>query len=286
MNTEPGSVADSMRWGEDCLKKSGNPMAQRDAQLLLEHVLNTNISSMLLSQTLPSQIHQQSFRRLIERRLTGEPVAYIVGEQAFWSLDFHVDRNTLIPRPDTETLVEIGLERLEAIKTPLIADLGTGSGCILLSLLDELAGAGGIGIDQSNLALDVAKRNAARHGLSDRVDFVISDWFESVSDDRVFDLIVSNPPYIESGQIDGLMKDVKQFEPNCALDGGADGLDCYRAIAVQSRDRLTEEGVLAVEVGKGQALDVGMLFEQAGYRDVSMHKDLTGVQRVVVAKKQ
>lgn len=260
-------------------------MARRDAELLLCHVLQVDPARLPLIDVQPSESELLQFDQYIDDRLTGKPVAYIIGEQDFWSLTFEVNSHTLIPRPDTETLVSSGLECLPPVKTPRILDLGTGSGCILLSLLHELPGATGIGVDVSEEALGVARKNANRHELEGRAQFVRSDWFETVPGGEHFDLIVSNPPYIENDTINTLMRDVRDFEPTSALMGGPDGLDCYRAIASDSPQWLTSGGVLAVEVGIGQADDVSALFVAAGLELTGVRHDLAGVERVVIGKK-
>ncbi len=262
-----------------------NTLARRDADLMLAHVLSIEpISLPLFSDTVSAE-QLTTFREMIERRLTGEPVAYIVGEQGFWSLDFYVNEHTLIPRPDTELLVEIGLQYLREIATPSIADLGSGSGCILLSILLELRGATGLGVDLSAEALKVAQRNANRHGLEARARFIQSDWFAGFEESEAFDLIVSNPPYIPVGDIGGLMKDVRNFEPVSALDGGADGLDCYRHISRHASSYLAENGHLAFEVGAGQSADVCAIMEAESYADARVFLDLAGISRAVIGKK-
>jgi len=267
------------------LSAKGNILARRDADLMLAHILSIEPMGLPLFNDAVSTEQQTAFWGMVERRLTGEPVAYIVGEQGFWSLDFYVNEHTLIPRPDTELLVEIGLQYLREVATPFIADIGSGSGCILLSLLSELGGAWGLGVDLSAEALKVAQRNANRHELEARARFIHSDWFEGFEEGEAFDLIVSNPPYIPAGDIAGLMKDVKDFEPASALDGGTDGLDCYRQISRQAPGYLTESGHLAFEVGAGQSVDVRAIMVAVGYADIRVYPDLAGISRVVIGKK-
>ena len=240
------------------------------------------------------------FAAFVARRQTGEPVAYIVGTQQFWGLEFHVTPATLIPRPDSETLVEAALAHLPNDRTLHIADLGTGTGCILLSVLHERPRASGIGVDVSQQALAVAAANAARLGLAGRARFLHSDWYAALpvretnraaddekrpEDAEGFDAILSNPPYIPTNDIAALMPDVRDYEPRPALDGGADGLDAYRIIAEGAAARLRAGGLLAVEVGIGQAADVAALFKAAGLCHGSVRRDLAGMERVVLAKK-
>lgn len=279
------SVLDIVRRAEKRLAQSGNAMARRDAELLLCHILQVDPARLPLIEAQPLESELLKFDRYLDDRLTGKPVAYIIGEQDFWSLTFEVNNHTLVPRPDTETLVSAGLECLAAVEAPRILDLGTGSGCILLSLLHELPNAMGIGVDVAGEALGVARKNALRHELEGRAQFVQSDWFEALPDGRQFDLIVSNPPYIENDTINSLMRDVRDFEPKSALMGGPDGLDCYRIIASDSPKWLATGGSLAVEVGMGQADDVSALFIAAELELAGVWHDLAGVERVVIGKK-
>lgn len=279
------TVAELIQDAAAQLAAKGNTLARRDADLMLAHVLSIEPMSLPLFNDTVSVGQQAIFRGMVERRLKGEPVAYIVGEQGFWSLDFYVNEHTLIPRPDTELLVEVGLQYLSEVATPSIVDLGSGSGCILLSLLSERDDASGLGVDLSAEALKVAARNANRHCLEARVRFMQGDWFGGLPEGQVFDLIVSNPPYIPAGDIVGLMKDVKDFEPTSALDGGADGLDYYRLISRQAPGHLAESGHLAFEVGAGQSVDVCAIMKAVGYADISVYPDLAGISRVVIGKK-
>lgn len=280
------SLMDLLRGASEKLAAVGNACARRDAELLLAHIAGVEPSRLPLVSSPISEPQQRQFQAFLERRLAGEPVAHIVGEQAFWSLEFHVTPATLVPRPDTETLVEMGLAAAENIEAPRILDIGTGSGCILLSLLHELPDASGVGLDISADALAVAERNAARHGLGGRVDLLESDLLAALPDASWFDLIVSNPPYIPSDDIADLMADVRDHEPLNALDGGADGLDFYRKIAEQAPLYLKAGGMLAVEVGIHQAADVAALWLDQGLASIDIRRDLGGIERVVSGKKQ
>ncbi len=285
MTSAKSSALDIVRRGEQRLAQAGNGTARRDAEILLCHILQIEPARLPLVDTQLSDGELRQFDRYLADRLTGRPVAYITGEQDFWSLTFQVNNHTLVPRPDTETLVSAGLEYLHGVEAPEILDLGTGSGCIMLSLLHELPNAKGIGVDVSEEALIVARKNAHRHELEGRAQFMQSDWFKAVPDGSHFDLIVSNPPYIENDTIDALMRDVRDFEPKSALMGGPDGLDCYRIIASDSPKWLAAGGILAVEVGMGQADDVSALFAAAGLELAGVRRDLAGVDRVVIGKK-
>lgn len=279
------SIPALLRQGAQLLAESGNPNAERDAGILLGSVLGDEPAGLPLFERELSQHDVSSYERLLVRRRKGEPVAYLVGEQGFWSLDFVVDRHTLIPRPDTETLVEVALELIETVDRPRILDLGTGSGCVLLSILAERGDAIGVGVDVSSGALDVAAVNAVRNGLLNRARFLLGDWYKALEPGAQFDLIVSNPPYIPSADIAGLMQDVRDHEPWQALDGGEDGLECYRTIFHRAGAHLKPGGVIAVEVGMNQAADVTALLTASGVGFEGVRRDLTGIERVVSGKK-
>lgn len=267
------------------LAATGNSLARRDVDLMLAHVLSIEPAAIPLFAAGVSADQLTVFQKMVDRRLTGEPVAYIIGEQGFWSLDFYVNQHTLIPRPDTELLVDVGLKSIANLSQATVADLGCGSGCILLSILFDHDGASGVGADFSPMALDVARRNANRHGLAARAQFIESDWFSGFEGDVRFDLIVSNPPYILTGDIADLMEDVRDFEPTSALDGGPDGLECYRRVSQCAVDHLAENGQLAFEVGIGQCSDVCLIMDAVGYCDIEVFRDLADIDRVVIGKK-
>lgn len=230
------------------------------------------------SRDAPNEITLELLDIYVAQRLRRRPVSQILGRRAFWRHEFEVTGAVLDPRPETETLVEWALT--EAFSR--ILDLGTGTGCILLSLLADRPGAEGLGTDLSEAALAVAQRNAARLGLADRAAFARSDWFSGVS--GRFDLIVSNPPYIAAAEIPGLAPEVRLWEPVQALTDGADGLSAYCAIAAGARARLAPGGRLMVEIGAGQGEAVSALFRGAGLDDVAVRPDLDGRDRVVSAR--
>ncbi len=260
--------------------------ARLDAELLMSATLNCTRVELPLKQTELTVAEATQFTGYIERRQKDEPVAYILGTQEFWSLEFKVTPDTLIPRPDTETLVEAALGFLKDEEIGHILDLGTGSGCVLLSLLSELKNYKGVGVDQSSSALLIAEENAENLGLSDRVNFVKSDWFLAVEKPaKGFNAIVSNPPYIPSEDIQGLMQDVRDYEPISALDGGGDGLTPYRHIAQKAHDYLSSGGVLAFEHGIHQSNDISDILKENNYKDIKVFKDLAGIKRVIIGKK-
>lgn len=265
-------------------KATGIESAELDAQLLVGAALDLDLTMLVAHAT--RTLSPNDVRRIdamAERRLAGEPVARIIGEKEFWGLRFTLSTDTLVPRPDTETVVEAALDFVRAPSartSPRILDIGTGSGAILLALLSELPNATGVGTDISAAALGVARLNAELLGLSERVEFVASDYFSAVS--GAFDVIVSNPPYVRTADIESLEREVRVHEPHHALDGGADGLDAYRMLCAQCGDHLVQGGALIVEVGHDQADDVARLMTAASLSVIRpFRRDLAGVPRVV-----
>ena len=274
-------------------KSAAIDSSEIDARILIGAVLNLDLTGMITEAARPLTGDESSrLESFARRRLAGEPVARIVGMKEFWGLQLKLSPATLVPRPDTETVVELALEMLRAggainrlLDRPLrIADLGTGTGAILLALLSELPDATGIGTDISAEALGTAADNAARLGFSGRVDFVRCDYASALS--GPFDLIVSNPPYIRSADIAGLAPEVRDHDPHAALDGGADGLDAYRALIAQAAGLLAPGAVLVVEAGQGQASQIEALMTGAGFALPGPPKaDLAGIRRAVGARK-
>lgn len=215
-------------------------------------------------------------------------MAYILGEREFWGLPFKVSPAVLVPRPDSETVIEAALALLADRDRPWrILDLGLGSGCLLLTLLREFPAARGVGLEVSEAALAVARSNAVALGVDGRAELLPGDWCEPGWRDRIggpFDLLVSNPPYIEAGAIAGLMPDVSRFEPRLALDGGPDGLAAYRAIAAVAPRLVAPGGRLLLEVGEGQAPEIYDIFQSTGFAAEAPWKDLGGIDRVVSLK--
>jgi release factor glutamine methyltransferase len=230
----------------------------------------------------------EAVRALTARRVRREPMAYILGEREFWGLAFKVTPAVLVPRPDSETLIEAVLAVMpDRARAWRILDLGLGSGCLLLTLLREYPRAQGIGLEAAAEALAVAQENAQSLGVADRATLRAGDWRQPGWIDMLggpFDLVVSNPPYIESAALERLMPEVSAFEPRLALDGGLDGLDAYRTIAAAAPKLITSGGLLVVEGGEGQAPEISRIFEAAGLRPLAPWKDLGGVERVVAGR--
>lgn len=264
-----------------------------DASLLLSKVTGYSKVELFLKDEEDLSAEQlKNFEMLLQRRLKSEPMAYILGEKEFWGLRFEVVPGVLIPRPDTETLVATLLALIPNTEYEgKVADLGTGSGAILLSILSELPHFKGVGVDKNDTALQIAQKNAKNLELDERSIFVHSHWLDSVDDS--FDVVVSNPPYIETSTIQGLMEDVKGFEPLSALDGGEDGLDCYRSLLKSAYGKLRKGGLLLLEIGYNQRESVAQLLqsyktdadEGNAFEQIECFKDLSGNDRVIAAIK-
>lgn len=262
--------------------------AELDARILLGAVLGLDLTGLMAQATrILTEAEAARLAQHAQRRIAGEPVARILGVREFWGLPFRLSEATLVPRPDTETVVERALELFrerQMSHPPRIADIGTGSGAILLALLHEIPDAFGVGTDLSLSALDTAKGNAAALGLAGRAAFVACSYAAALR--GPFDLIVSNPPYIPSGEIPKLGIEVREHDPHLALDGGNDGYDAYRALIPQAAERLAPGGALIVEAGQGQAGDIETLMMAAALSvDRPPKADLAGIPRAVSARK-
>jgi release factor glutamine methyltransferase len=259
-----------------------------DARLLIGHALSLDHTALATSskRTL-SAAEREEIAQLAARRLQGEPVARILGVKEFWGLPLALSAATLVPRPDTETVVEAALAAIgeHRKQDPLrVADLGTGTGAILLALLHEWPHATGLGTDIDPQAIETARANARTLGFDERTQFTLADFNAAL--DETFDIVVSNPPYIPSRDIDTLAREVRDYDPRRALDGGADGLDAYRAIARRAPELLRDRGVLIVEIGIGQAADVEAIFAaEGGLESAAIHPDLGGVARAVTLRR-
>ncbi|CDL00961.1 putative protein methyltransferase hemK modifies release factors RF-1 and RF-2 [Magnetospirillum gryphiswaldense MSR-1 v2] len=277
------SAGDLLRALTVRFQAAGIQSARLDARLLVAEALGVEPLRLVTHPEMVLTAQQQTaIEGMAARREDRQPISHILGRRGFWTLDLRVTPDTLDPRPDTETLVQGVLDRVADRHAALrIVDFGTGSGCILLALLAELPNAHGLGIDQSAAALAVAAENAERNGLAGRAEFRHGDW--GLGLDGPFDIIVSNPPYIPEADIAGLEPEVARHEPRSALVGGADGLDCYRALAPDIARLLAVGGITGLEVGAGQAGDVAALLKAAGLRDLCVADDLAGHGRSVFA---
>lgn len=267
------------------LRQAGLPTPDLDARILVQAVTGaTGIDMLREPGTLMRAEEEKRLGDFERRRLAREPVSRILGLREFWGLPFCLSGATLDPRADSETLIEVSLSLLKGRHAPRLLDLGTGSGCLLLALLHERPDAVGIGIDISQGALDVARENAARLGLGARASFQRGDWAAGL--DEQFDLVISNPPYIVSGEIAALDEEVRGHDPRLALDGGHDGLDAYRALAAALPDILTPGGHGVIELGEGQAEPVRHLMEAVELSVLRVVPDLGGIERALVAIRQ
>ena len=279
------TVADVTRHSVAALVQAGFPPtdAHRDVAVLARHLLQWDTAAWLTRQRdlAPAELGAP-LDALVSRRALGEPVAYLCGAREFYGREFSVTRDVLIPRPDTELLCERVLSLLAArpaaSPSPVIVDVGTGSGCIAVTLAAEVPGLLVIASDTSPAALEIAAANATRHRVADRIRFVEGSLTAGTTD---VDVVVSNPPYIPEGDRAGLMRDVRDFEPASALFAGEDGLDVIRALIPEARRALRAGGVLALEIGSGQADAVAALMAEAGFSAIRATRDLAGIPRTV-----
>ena len=279
------------------------PEARREAGSLLAYVIGRDRTFILSHADDPiSEEQLEEFRRTLDLRAGGRPLQYITGHQEFFGLDFEVTTDVLIPRPETELLVETALKLVSnAVAGPLICDVGTGSGCIVITLLHELRklrnypDARAVAIDLSEAALAVAKRNAARHSVTEFISFVVSDCFAALADRaqegprnshrELFDLIVSNPPYLAEAEISGLQREVRDFEPGLALEAGVDGLSVINRLVGEAGSFLRTGGYFVFEIGFDQHHAVEQLIDRRVWKLLGIHSDLQGIPRTVALEK-
>ncbi len=286
-NAHAATVAAARRALAAKFRAAGLDSPELDARILVGHALGLDHAALVAAGARTLDVEERdAIAALASRRLAREPIARILGSKEFWSLKLRVDSTTLVPRPETETVVEAALAAIDAdgggARALRIADLGTGSGALLLALLAELPNACAIGTDISICALRLARDNARRLGLA-RAAFVACDMAAALG--GPFDLIVANPPYIASGEIAALAPEVRNFDPRAALDGGPDGLACYRTIAAAAPALLAPGGIVVVELGAGQAQAVAALFSAAGLAPSPPRTDVSNVPRALLARK-
>lgn len=271
------------------LDKNGIQMPRLEAEMLAAHVLGCERHHLYIDRELSMNAEQvEVFGQMVEDRCLGRPIQYIIGYREFMGLEFRVDENVLIPRPDTEVLVESALERLPVDRHIRVLDIGTGSGAIGISIAHYRANSTVLATDISEGALSIARQNAKTHGVEDRIEFLKGDMFSTLGDQLKgrFDTIVSNPPYIPTDDIDRLSVDVSRYEPRSALDGGGDGLHFYRQIAHRGHLYLHGGGFIGLEVGHDQAPGVTEILQDSGcYSHICSIEDLSGIKRVVIAYK-
>ncbi len=274
-------ISELMMQGSAILRENGIPSAVLDAQLLLGRYLNADRMFIVNNRNCDLEEYDGYFD-LISRRAAHEPIAYILNTKEFMGIDFYVDKNVLIPRPDTETLAERMIEKIGRKRVNII-DIGTGSGCISVSILKNCPHCRAVGADISEEAIKIAEKNAAGNGVAKRFKTVNCDILKEIPEGS-FDVIVSNPPYIEPEVIAGLEPDVKDYEPYGALCGGADGLDFYRRISEIGKKILKPKYLIAFEVGYNQSEAVTEILKKDGYENIAAVPDLAGIQRVVTAQ--
>ena len=287
----PNSISETIFEGAHRLRQAGVPEARREAGSLLAHVLERDRSFILShAEDAIAENEAERFRAYVERRANGEPLQYITANQEFFGLDFEVTKDVLIPRPETELLIEAVLKLFDRAATAFICDVGTGSGCIAITLLKQLPKARAIAIDISPEALAVARRNAVRHRVAERIEFLLSDCFAALETPELapttFDLIVSNPPYVEDGAMSGLQREVRDFEPLNALSAGPDGLAVIRRLLVEAADFLKPRSYLLFEIGFNQAEAIERLLDPKTWRLMEIFEDLQGIPRTVALRRR
>ena len=285
VNAVPWTILKVLDWTTERFTSEGIASPRVDAEVLLAHCLATERIQLYAHFDQPLQEHELvNFRAMVKRRIGREPVAYIIGYKEFWSLALEVDREVLIPRPETELLVELALERLDGEgQDRTVVDVGTGSGAVALALKKERPCAAVFATDLSKGALAVARRNMEKLGLE--LELLRGDLLEPLPPEVRPDLLVSNPPYVTDGELKGLEPEVRDWEPRGALTAGADGLAIIRRLSTQAVERLTPGGWLLVEIGMSQGEATAKIFEQAGLVEIQVNKDLASLDRVVVGRR-
>lgn len=277
-------VSQILKQSKAALRNKAIHTPELDAELLLMHVLECSREALLLKkdQRVTDEEYQR-YQRVIQRRLAYEPVSKIIGRRDFWKHEFDVSADVLDPRPDSETLIEAVLELMPNHKRPIrILDLGTGSGCLILSLLHEYANASGVMVDKSEAAIRIAMSNALKLGLAKRVVPIVGCWHACV--ETCFDLVISNPPYIASADSSHLAKEVLHYDPHLSLFGGKDGLECYQDISINLKDKLAPDALVCFEVGVQQHADVRAICQFSGLNFEGYRQDIAGIPRCVIMR--
>jgi release factor glutamine methyltransferase len=280
------NISSFLNWSKSQLAGAGVPSPRLDSEIILAHTLNISRTDLWTqNQRILSESEIKMVKEYMERRLNREPISQICGYQEFWSLDFVVDENVLSPRPETELLIETALNCTYS-PTAKILDLGTGSGAIAVTMAKENSECKVLAIDIDPKALNIAKENSERHGVINRIEFICAD-LRTIDWSGCFSLILSNPPYIKSEDIEKIMPEVRNYEPWKALDGGLTGLDFYRSIIPMAVERLEENGFLILEIGHDQADEVTALLNNFScYQNIKVIQDYSGYDRVIKTQKK
>jgi release factor glutamine methyltransferase len=283
------TLLEAIQRSVDFLAKKGVDSPRLQAELLLSHVLGVPRMRLYLDferELKPAE--QDQYRKLVRRRGQREPLQHIVGSTSFCGLEMAVDRHVLVPRPETELLAELGWQFLNSLPpspAPTALDFGTGSGCLAIALAVKSPAATLAALDVSPEALAVARQNAARHKVEARIEFFVGDGFKALTKKHLFDLIISNPPYIPSGEIDGLQPEVRDHDPRAALDGGADGLEFYRRLATEAAEFLKPGGKFMAEFGDGQEGAVSEIFREQKWIVEAVKADYNARPRILIAQR-
>lgn len=286
----PLNVKQALSSGIDRLSKTEISDPRLDVEILLSHAIGMDRENIFINfdRELTKE-EQTKYGEYLSAREQYLPVARILGSKEFWSLDFKLNEHTLIPSPDSESLVEAVVSKFKAGGDYNILDFGTGSGCLLLAILSELKGSQGVGVDAEPLALNAAQNNAKNLKLDGRSKFINYSWLsdrEGLLEPKAYDIIVSNPPYIESNDIAGLQRELSEHGPMLALDGGVDGMVHYKALAKVAKKYLAKNGCFFLEIGFGQAQQVEDIFNKQGWLLQSIYKDIQGIERALAFKQQ
>jgi release factor glutamine methyltransferase len=279
------NIAEALAHAGSLLAENGVPNARMDAAVLVKFVTGYDKTFQIAHpeiELIGSQ--EQILNDAVGRRTAREPLQYITGHQEFYGIDFEVTPDVLIPRPETEILVERAIEILKNTDQPRLCDIGTGSGCIIISILQNITDARALAVDVSLQAMEVARRNAGKIGVNNRLNLLVSDVFDSVVAEK-FDVIVSNPPYVPETDLPGLQSEVRDHEPLLALTGGAKGLDIIGKLIEQSPEYLRASGTMLIEIGFNQSEKVEQMFDRSIWSDVEFVADLQGIPRIAVAVK-
>ena len=278
------TVAEGLRDGAKLLQENTIAEPQREVVLLMGHALKRDRTFIYANPDYRlNAVESILFKAVLRRRAAHEPFQYIVGRQEFYGLEFYVTPDVLIPRPETEILVEAAINEFQDDENCKFLEVGVGSGCISVSILANLPNATALGGDVSYKALVVAGNNAENNGVSKRLDLQLSNVYDSI-DDREFDLIISNPPYVADTELDSLQREVRDYEPKAALSGGPDGLDLIRRLVKGAPKLLRPNGMLLIEIGWDQSERVADLLKRQGWKTINMQPDLQGIPRIVVAR--